>query len=219
MAAGFPTKANWATGDVLTAAQMDDLAGTVNLLAPTAKGSIKVGTAANTVTDLAVGANDYILTADSTTASGVRWAAPSSGSSFVGCAVYMSGDVSISGDTDTIVNFNSEFFDTNGFHDNSTNNSRITIPSGKAGKYLIIASYLRQTGQTYSILGLRKNGTRISVVSMMDGGAITQNGFTLSRIEDLSVGDYLQIYVQFGQTKDLYGGQGTTTLAVYYLGA
>ena len=32
MAVGFPTKANWAAGDVLTASQMDDLAGTVNLL-------------------------------------------------------------------------------------------------------------------------------------------------------------------------------------------
>lgn len=32
MAVGFPTKSNWAAGDVLTAAQMDDLAGTVNLL-------------------------------------------------------------------------------------------------------------------------------------------------------------------------------------------
>jgi hypothetical protein len=32
MAIGFPTKANWAAGDVLTASAMDDLAGTVNLL-------------------------------------------------------------------------------------------------------------------------------------------------------------------------------------------
>jgi hypothetical protein len=30
MAVGFPTKANWAAGDVLTASAMDDLAGTVN---------------------------------------------------------------------------------------------------------------------------------------------------------------------------------------------
>jgi hypothetical protein len=30
MAIGFPTKANWAAGDILTAAQMDDLAGTLN---------------------------------------------------------------------------------------------------------------------------------------------------------------------------------------------
>ena len=32
MATGFPTKANWAAGDILTASAMDDLAGTVNLL-------------------------------------------------------------------------------------------------------------------------------------------------------------------------------------------
>lgn len=32
MATGLPTKANWAAGDVLTASNMDDLAGTVNLL-------------------------------------------------------------------------------------------------------------------------------------------------------------------------------------------
>lgn len=30
MATGFPTKANWSAGDVLTASQMDDLAGTLN---------------------------------------------------------------------------------------------------------------------------------------------------------------------------------------------
>ena len=32
MATGFPTKANWSAGDLLTASQMDDLAGTVNVL-------------------------------------------------------------------------------------------------------------------------------------------------------------------------------------------
>jgi hypothetical protein len=32
MAVGFPTKANWSAGDVLTASALDDLAGTVNLV-------------------------------------------------------------------------------------------------------------------------------------------------------------------------------------------
>ena len=50
MATGFPTKANWAAGDVLTAAQMDDLAGTVNLFsnASATSGSQLVSNAAGT---------------------------------------------------------------------------------------------------------------------------------------------------------------------------
>ncbi len=44
-----------------------------------AKGDIIAATAADTVARLAVGANDTVLTADSSTATGLKWAAPSSG--------------------------------------------------------------------------------------------------------------------------------------------
>jgi hypothetical protein len=81
MAAGWPTKANYATGDVLSATNMNDLSGTVNIIAPTAKGDLYAGSAANTYTKLAVGANNTVLTADSTTATGLKWAAASSGGS------------------------------------------------------------------------------------------------------------------------------------------
>lgn len=79
MAAGFPVKANYATGDVLSATNMNDLSGTVNLINPTAKGDLYAGSAANTYTKLAVGANDTVLTADSTTATGLKWASVASG--------------------------------------------------------------------------------------------------------------------------------------------
>ena len=48
MATGFPTKANWAAGDVLTASAMDDLAGTVNLMsnASATTGSVLLSNAA-----------------------------------------------------------------------------------------------------------------------------------------------------------------------------
>ena len=50
MAAGFPTKANWVSGDILTAAAQDDLAGTVNLLsnASAASGTVLVSNVAGT---------------------------------------------------------------------------------------------------------------------------------------------------------------------------
>lgn len=44
-----------------------------------AKGSIAAATAASTPANLSVGANDTVLTADSTTATGLKWAAPVTG--------------------------------------------------------------------------------------------------------------------------------------------
>lgn len=43
------------------------------------KGDIIAGTAADTVSRLAVGANDTVLTADSTAATGLKWATPAAG--------------------------------------------------------------------------------------------------------------------------------------------
>lgn len=79
MATGFPVKANYATGDVLTAANMNDLSGTVNLINPSAKGDLFTGSAANTYTKTSVGTNGQVLTADSTAAGGVKWASAASG--------------------------------------------------------------------------------------------------------------------------------------------
>jgi hypothetical protein len=53
--------------------------GTADLkLNTTAKGGLLVGTGSGTVTELAVGSNTQVLTADSTTASGLKWAAAGS---------------------------------------------------------------------------------------------------------------------------------------------
>jgi hypothetical protein len=62
MAAGFPVKANYATGDVLSAANMNDLSGTLNYIDPTGE------------------TNGYVLTRNSSASGGLEWAA-SGGSS------------------------------------------------------------------------------------------------------------------------------------------
>jgi hypothetical protein len=79
MAAGFPVKANYVSGEVLTAANMNDLSSTLNYLYPTAKGDLFPASSATALTRLEVGANDTVLIADSSTATGLKWGAPTSG--------------------------------------------------------------------------------------------------------------------------------------------
>jgi hypothetical protein len=73
MAVGFPTKTTYADGDVYSASDVNDTNGTLNLLNPTAKGSIVSASAADTPSRLAVGANNLILAADSTQTTGLIW--------------------------------------------------------------------------------------------------------------------------------------------------
>ena len=169
---------------------------------------------ANTNTRLGIGSTGQILTV----AGGVpSWATPSGGA-FSGCLIWNSSDQSISADTGTILNFDSEVFDTDAFHSTSTNNSRITVPSGKAGKYLITGSIQRQASASYAFLHIFKNGSKISGTQIDSGGGC-QFAVSHSRIENLSVGDYIQISVQFGANLTVYTGTDKTTLSVVYLGA
>jgi hypothetical protein len=96
-----------------------------------AKGDLIAATAADTVSRLAVGTDGQVLTADATTATGLKWAAAASSAAFVGCRLKQTANQTISNNTNTAIQWNSEDYDTDAFHDNSTNNTRITIPSGK----------------------------------------------------------------------------------------
>jgi hypothetical protein len=83
MAAGFPAKTSFANGNALPASDLNDVTGTLNLINPSAKGDLFVGSAANTYTKLSVGSDGLVLTASSTATTGVAWTGFSGGMTLI----------------------------------------------------------------------------------------------------------------------------------------
>jgi hypothetical protein len=145
---------------------------------------------------LAVGTNGQVLTADSAEATGIKWATPASSTpSFVGCVLTKSANQTISTGTQTLLTFDVENIDTDGFHSTVTNTQRITIPTGKAGKYLISATTLYdQNATSFRIVELYKNGVSTSqAYSQVPGNSSVGSVQYLNVILDLAVADYVTI--------------------------
>jgi hypothetical protein len=64
----------------MTTGRLPSVEGGIQPTIVDAKGDLSTATAADTPARIAVGANDTVLTADSTTATGLKWATPASGS-------------------------------------------------------------------------------------------------------------------------------------------
>ena len=102
----------------------------------TTRGDILYGSS-GTVTGarLGVGTADYVLTSDGTDVAG----AAAGGGQTACVRVYVTADQTITTGSNVALPFAGETFDVGGFHDNTTNNSRLTVPSGEAGKYWVCA--------------------------------------------------------------------------------
>lgn len=188
-----------------------------------AKGDLIAASAADTPAKLAVGANGTWLVADSAQSTGLKW------EGFVGVACYKSSTQSVPSATSTLITFDTENFDTNSFHSTSTNTSRITIPTGYAGKYLFTAKLsvsALQAGGSYRSLAFKKNGNFIAYAQNWSSSA----GFpasnvdyetSLTQILDLAANDYIEMsyYQDSGVNATVASGISTTTFQAVYLGA
>jgi hypothetical protein len=191
----------------------------------TAAGDIIVGTGSGTFDNLPIGTTGQVLTADTTVSPyKVKWATAASGSTFAGCRLFQSSDQSLSSSTSTLLTFGSESFDTDNFHSTSSNTGRITIPSGKAGKYLFVATVRfadNNTGTRQFWFYLNGGGTYAPLVMTQNTATTNRWVGTASMIYDMAVGDYMELYAwqNSGGSLTTTSGTDNTTFSCAYLGA
>lgn len=134
----------------------------------------------------------------------------------VGASVYRNGTFSHNSSGNWLeVGMDTEVFDTDAFHDNVTNNSRLTVPSGKAGKYVVVGAVWWDTNATGDrFIRLLKNGSTELVLfeAAAQGGGPRHN---ISCIVDLAVGDYVELgaWQNSGGTRTL--GDATNDAALF----
>jgi hypothetical protein len=156
---------------------------------------------------------------------GAAWVSVGGSPTFVGANATKTANQSLANATVTSISFEgTDILDSNGFHDPSTNNTRMTIPTGYGGKYLIqgtleFASNTSGGREVY----IRKNGsTNLQAIQTDAEGSLTM---TISGTFELAAADYVEIraYQSSGGALDVWAtnsGYGNcSSFQVTYLGA
>jgi hypothetical protein len=149
----------------------------------------------------------------------LSWAVANVGAT---CLVSKTANQTWTGTAWTLLTWNTEVYDTDGFHDNSTNNSRITIPTGMGGKYYIwlysaiVDAAAGGGGFLHHQIRINAGGVQTSGGFLNQTSAYGPNGglqanFTASIVYDLAATDYVEAFAistQAGASVTYYSYSG-----------
>lgn len=131
---------------------------------------------------------------------------------------------SISNATNTAVQFNAEVSDSGGYHDNSTNNTRLIVPGGAGGTFIVTGQVdFAPSGTGVRQAAIFKNGiggdVRLAQNSQDGNGTLNRLQVTTGPIA-LSAADYVELVVfqNSGGALDAILGSGYTFLRLVRLG-
>ena len=210
----------------MTVGRIPSVEGGIQPTLLTAKGDLISATAASTVARLPVGSDTQILVADSSTATGLKWAAPTA-PTLAGVRAVKSALQSISSGTYTSVAFDAaDTYDTNSFHNPSTNNTRITIPTGGTGYYQIFGMITWVPASNHlGVMNFYKNGSSIMSFNIIaTGNSSYQQAQFMTDVQYLTAGDYIeiQVYQNLGSAINVQGNTSdaqSSFFGVNFLGA
>ena len=172
------------------------VADTVNTVID-AEGDLLVGDTADTVQRLAIGSNAQVLTVDTSIDGKIKWATPSAGATFVGVQVTKTANTSVGSGANVQIPWDSEAFDTDGFHDNVTNNARLTVPSGQGGYYTVYFAMQWGSSATVArrIVAIYKNGNSSTgtFINNFETSSINFPSCAMSFTINLAAADWLEI--------------------------
>ena len=203
--------------DGVTSAIQTQLDAKIAKTLTTTTGDIIYASGANTPARLGIGSSAQVLTVSG----GVPvWATAASGSTFSGCRLTLSSDVTTTNAVEKTLDFGVETFDTDSYHSTSSNTNRITIPTGKTGyyRYSSIVEWTTANSNGRRLAVFRKNGTAVQGFEYTPSASATLLMFG-SNVQYLTAGDYIDLYVLNTSGSNITIGAGSTYFDIVYLGA